>query len=72
MEIKILKNLTTETLLKQKFNQIENKFIKLVENKWQNRKATVLPTLNYDSGPLNPMLKVIKIKFHNSTKFYSK
>lgn len=43
----------------KKFNQIENKFINIVEKKWKNRKATVLPTLNYDSGPLNPMLKEI-------------
>ena len=55
---KILKKFNNGNIIKnKKFNQIENKFIKLVENKWQNRKATVLPTLNYDSGPFKPNAK---------------
>ncbi len=47
----------------KKFNEIEKSFLSLVKNKWKNRVAKVLPTLNYNSGPLNPMLKeIIKSK----------
>ena len=64
---KLLKKFNNGNIIKnKKFNKIEDKFIKLVENKWQNRRATVLPTLNYESGPLNPMLKEI-IKNKNFT-----
>lgn len=44
---------------KKKFNKIEKSFLSLVKNKWKHRIARVLPTLNYNSGPLNPMLKEI-------------
>ena len=50
---------STNIVIKKKFNKIEKKLINFVKRKWSNRNATVLPTLNYNSGPLNPMLKEI-------------
>lgn len=57
---RLSKTLNHGNIVKEKkFNKIEKKFVELVLKKWKNIKVNVLPTLSYNSGPFNPMLKEI-------------